>query len=427
MISGGRLEIRFPRAGVVRALGYHEAAGGTREAYPTPWAVNCRPLAALDRRRRGGSRSGIAAGGSALPTPAVHVTSNSATVYNAATGATSVVVASAGVMPAAFTFGAMYRGRLLLVGGKIVHCSRAGGVTDWDYAADVKDPGRAKKFQLSEATEYGDDVTAIVPHKDRNLLLASAAELWALAGDPVTGQFQNVSRLTGIIGPKAWTLVDDTVVFMADDGLWSVGANGSGLKQLSVSRVPDDLRDLSGANTVLAYSPTEQGVYVFCAGATYQWFYDLVDGGFWPMTMTTVPDYSCVVDGVLRLSASGTAMQLGGTESIESGVILGPLKLSSKGGFGIVQAMNGTIATGSGSVTWAIVPGESAEQAAERAKGAVGGTQTYVAASGTLSAGRSWMVYPRVRAPWACVVLTSSASWAYESIVLDILPTGDWR
>lgn len=53
-----QLELRFPFAGVVRRMGL-EGATGVRSAYPTPWAVNVRPVDPFDRRMRGGSRPGL--------------------------------------------------------------------------------------------------------------------------------------------------------------------------------------------------------------------------------------------------------------------------------------------------------------------------------------------------------------------------------
>jgi len=427
MANAKRIEIRFPRLGVVRAAGHHEMAGGKRDDYDTPWAVNCRPLGVLDRRRRGGSRAGIAVGGTALPTPPLTVSGNTAVVYNSATGTSSVVTASAGALPATFTLGTIYRGRLLLASDHAISASRMGDFTDWDYGASLDDSARPTKLQLAEAFGGGEDVTALVGYKDRDLLAATEAELWHLAGDPVTGELHNVSRSTGIIGSQAWTLVGGTVFFMAKDGLWSVGVDGSDLKPVSPGVIPDDLVDLSGANTMLAYSPTEQGIYLFTDGETYQWFYDLVDGGFWPMTMASVPNQSALVDGELRLARTGTTMEIGGEETITSDVLLGPLRLNTSGGFGQIQALNGTMALESGSVTWSIILGDTAESSAERARAAVGGTTGYVAATGTFTAGRSHMAYPRSRSPWAVLWLSSTAQWAYESLVLDLIPSGEWR
>ena len=424
-IGSTRKILHWPLAGVNRRAAFQDGVDRQREVYATPWAVNVRPQDVFTRRFRGGSRPGLAAGGLPVPPLPVAVSGNSATVYNAATQTYSLVRAVKGTMPSAFTLGASYRGRVLLVGGRAIYASRQGDFTDWDYGADVEDTGRATAFQLSEAAEYGGVVTALIPHKDAYLLAATAGGLWHISGDPVTGNLHNLSRNTGIIGANAWTKIEDTIVFMAIDGLYSVPTSGGDPKNLSREKIPDELRNLQGPDVLLAYNDDEKGIYIFVQGATYQWFYDLVAGGFWPMTLATVPNQAAVVDGVLRLGHNGTPMTVGAAESITSHVLLGPLRLAVPGTFGRVLNFSGTIAVDSGSVDWYMVVGDSAEEAAENGKAAIGGVTTYVAASGTFVAGQSHLTYPRVRSPWMVVWLSGDRRLGIRIMAMEMTQSGD--
>jgi hypothetical protein len=313
----------------------------------------------------------------------------------------------------------------------VAYFSRLGDVTDWDYDADMGDQGRATMVPLAEAFGGSEqDITAVIPFRDSACLLGSVASLWRLRGDPITGQLANVTRSVGPIGSRAWTIAEDTVVFMAKDGLWAVSPEGGEPKPLSKDRVPEDLRDLNGANVHLAYSPDERGVYSFIDGGEYQWFYDMEDGGFWPMTLDagSVPDRSAIVDGVLRLERDGLALEIGATETIQSDLLVGPIRLGANSGeTGQVLKMAGALAEGSGLVSWNLITGDTAEEAVKKAKAAVVGDTGYVASSGVFAAGRSYSIYPRVRAPWLVIWLSSVATWAFEAIWLDVAQAGPWR
>lgn len=427
---GKILDLRFPLAGVVRKDAFQDASlAGSRQhpgIYGSPWAVNCRSRDPIARRMRGGSRLGIAAGGTPIPTPSVTVVGGSVSTYNEATGSSTAIIPTEGSLPESPTNGVIYRARLVLSAGNVLFASRLGNFLDFDYGADAKDSGAATMWQLSEADEIGQDVTAIIPFKDELLILATDGEMWVLQGDPVTGRLRNISRSVGIVGKSAWFLSGTTLFFMAEDGLWAMGADGSGMKHLSSERIPDELRGLPGDDVVLAYNPSENGVYVFVQGETYQWFYDLEAGAFWPLTVPAIPTGAGLVDGSLYLDCNGSAYQIGGSESFTSHVVLGPLALES-GIFARVMWIQGAVAEQGSSVTWSLVPGDTAEEACENGVLAIGGDDTKVVATGTIPAGRSHRFYPKCRAPWFVVWLSGSSAWAFESLSLEIVPAGTWR
>jgi hypothetical protein len=94
----------------------------------------------------------------------------------------------------------------------------------------------------------------------------------------------------------------------------------------------------------------------------------------------------------------------------------------------LLQTIHGIIAASSGTVTWRIVGSTTAEGACDDGKAAITADlastdfDDYVVADGTWAAGRSYTSYPRVRSPWIVLWLSSAATWAYESVLLEIVP-----
>jgi len=358
------LQIQFPAAGVARRWGL-SAAYDNRKAYPTPWAVNVRLEDSLTNRLRGGSFTGQASVAKASP---------------------------------------VYRDRALTTSGRAILASRQGAHSDVAFSADISDAMRPVIFQLALADAQGPTVVALVPHKDSYLLAFSATSVWVLAGDPATGSLRRISDQVGIIGASAWCVAHDTVYFMSSRGLYSVGADGSGLKAVSEDRLPEDLIGVTDSTCVLDYYHADRGVYITTTGQ--DWFYDTERDGFWPYTLA----------------------------STDSHVLLGPFQLGQSNAYGRVHNLHGTIATSSADVTWRIVTGDTAEEAAANGKAAItsdlAGTRTYedyVKASGTFVAGRSHMAYPRTRSIWCCRWLRSEGTWAYEAVAMTAMLSGGWR
>lgn len=356
------LDLRFPSLGVVRRHTLFQS--GQKAEYGTPWAQNCRLEDSLTNRLRGGSFTGRAAVAKSSP---------------------------------------VYRDRAMTFSGRVITASRQGNSSDTTMSADVSDTMRPIVFQMALADEQGPDVVAVVPHKDAYLLCFSASTIWVLAGDPATGVLRRISDQVGIIGASAWCVAHDTVYFLSSRGLYSVGADGSGLKAVSEDRIPEDLIGVTDATCVLDYYHPDRGVYITTTGQ--DWFYDTARDGFWPYTVS----------------------------STDSHVLLGPFQLGHFNAFGRVLNLNGTIATGSADVVWRIVTGDTAEDAAANGKAAItadlagSDVSSYVKSEGTWSAGRAHMAYPRTRAVWCCLWLHSAGTWAYEQIALTVMLSGGWR
>ena len=297
-----------------------------------------------------------------------------------------------------------YRNRLLTFSGNAITATRMGDDTDTALSADVSDTLRPALFQLSYAGATGGTVVALIPHKDSFLLGFTADETWVQQGDPLTGQRWRVSDEVGIIGADAWCVAHDTVYFLSSRGLYSVGADGKGLLAISEDKIPKDLTGVTDASCALTYYHADRGVYIELSSGV-SWFYDTARDQFWPYD----------------------------TSSADSHVLIGPFRLGQANAFGRVLNLHGVMATGSADVNWRLVTGDTAEAAAANGKAAIvahlasASYASYVASSGTWSAGRANMAYPRIRAVWCCLWLQSAGDWAFEAASLTAKLSGKWR
>ena len=360
------LELRWPAMGVVRRHSHERQYSAV--AYPTPWSINCRLEDALDNRLRGGSFTGI----------------------------------SAGSRP-----DSVYRDRTLQIGSdntNSIECSRKGSSADFNFSADISDTARATFFQLAGDEGTGDTVVGFAPHKDNYLVCWSAGETWVLSGDPTTGALRRVSDEVGIVASGAWCIAHDMVYFLSSRGLYSMGADGTGLKAISEDKIPAELISLDDDDLTLTYQHSDRGVYIHKT-TDPDWFYDVERDGFWPFD----------------------------TDTTDSHVLIGPLRLGGPDSYGLIQQLHGIMATGSANVTWQIVTGNTAEEACDNGKAAItaelasGAYAQYVSAEGSWGAGRSNTRWPRVRGMWCCLWLKSEGTWAYESVHMTIEPFGRWR
>jgi len=357
------MKIDWPHAGVSRRSSFRGDVD-RKGPFPTPWSLNCRSEGVISERLRGGSFTGIAA---------------------AARPASTV-----------------YRDRTITFSGRAITASRVGDSSDTAFSSDVSDLLRPALFQLAEAGEQGPNIVAVASHKDSHLICWTATETWILRGDPLNGSRTRVSDEVGIVGADAWTVAHDTVYFLSSRGLYSVGADGSGLKALSEDVLPVDLDDVSDATATLTYQHSDRGVYIYTTGT--DWLY--AREAFWPFDTSTT----------------------------ESHVLLGPFYPGQGTSFGRILSLHGNIAASSVDVTWRIVTGDTAGAAAANGKLAIEADvlgndfASYVSQSGTWSAGRAHMAYPRTRALFFVLWLSApTGNWEYETVAFTKMQSGLWR
>jgi len=410
-------EILFP-SGVNRRLSFRQEVG-SRERYFSPWAVNCR-LEDFQGRLRGGSW---------VPTAPEEIPASQTRYMEDGSGEVIVdssgnqIVASVGYSavhsggilyvepgedaPASHPAQCVYRDRFIRPDGHAIFASRQANHADWILSADVSDVMRPFVIQLSEAGEIGTDVVALIPHKDAYMLAATSDSLWVVQGDPAAeGTLRNISREVGMVGAKAWCRDHlDQYYFLSSHGLYTVGADGSGLQALSEDVIPDYLTGVDEEETVLEYDHETRGVYIHIPDADFSWLFDTERQGFWPFVVGHTGSH----------------------------IALGPIRLGDGSSFGRLIQLHGITADSSANVTWRVLVADTAEQVSINAKNAInalvlGGSPTNIHSSGVWTAGVSHRSYPRARGKYMILLVSAtSGSWAWEGANAVIMPSGAWR
>jgi hypothetical protein len=109
--------------------------------------------------------------------------------------------------------------------------------------------------------------------------------------------------------------------------LYSVEADGSGLKAISEDKLPEDLENVTDPDCTLTYNHSDRGVYIHFgddAEIAFDWFYDTTRDAFWPFV----------------------------EDEPDTHVLLGPFRLGGDGNFGRVLRLLAVIAADSEDVTW---------------------------------------------------------------------------
>lgn len=411
-------EIVFP-VGVGRRSSFRQEAG-RRSGYVSPWAINVR-AEDFTGRIRGGSWSPAKSAPSAASRKVYLTDANGNQIVDGSGNAIYVGIEvlaahSSGVeyadpgddAPGSHPAQCIYRGRFVRPLGSAVFSSRLGDYQDWGLSQDISDSARPFVFQLSESGEIGEDVTALIPHKDATMICATANSLWVLRGDPAgDGQLRNISRDVGIIGADSWCRDHlDRYYFMSSHGLYTIGAGGDGLQALSEDVIPIELTGLAAPGPMLEYDHEHRAVLIHTAGDSHSWLFDTERLGFWPFL----------------LSHSG------------SHVAIGPIKLGQGSTFGRLLQLHGILAQGSINVTWRVIVSETAEQAAESAKAAIlaivaGNSPSGIHSSGVWTGtGANHRSYPRARGKYMSLILSAGdGDWAFEGVSAVVEQSGAWR
>jgi hypothetical protein len=237
--------------------------------------------------------------------------------------------------------------------------------------------------------------------------------------------------------------VDDSIAFLAWDGLYQVSAGGEGLKSLSGDKLPEELSDIDPVNytIMLGYRHNEDGIYVFVEGDVYHWFFDLKFGGFWPFRLPVTVTAAFIADVELIVQDSMGALWTfegeddNGTD-IQSHLLLGPFQATSGVELSMISQIHGTIQLElDGEMTWRIITGTTGEEACQDGQDAIDnyidGETTEalldVVSSGTWVDGRQVMAYPRTRGLWLVLWLSSNDAWAFENLFATLRTLGKWR
>jgi hypothetical protein len=365
---------------------------------------------------------------------------------------TALVAASGkGSVPSLCPLICMYRDRTVFAGSQdyphLAYASRIADNTDWDYSASDTDPARAWYLGMSsQEGTVGHPITALIAANDDNLVFGCSDRIMVLRGDVTyQGQLDTVSSTAGVLGPsgRAWCIGPSGEIFaLGKNGLSLIPPALNSATELSASTLPRELKNIdTNFNTVLlAYDLEAGGVHIWvtpnAGGQTPQhWFYaHKSGGGFWPFTVPTNheafsilspdPTYGAAIwgsrNGYLRMFADNCDTDEG--TAVTSYVFYGPIRTAGNDyNTGLLTEIIGVLASGSGSVTWAVYVGDTCEAACDA---------TTSFATGTWSqTNLQFTVRPRARGGAFLVKLSNGASrsWSVDSMIASVVPAGKQR
>ena len=376
-------------------------------------------------------------------------------VYDPNTGIIDPVTATDGTLPTSEPLVCLYRDRLILAGkNNIWHASRTSDVADYNYGAEATDINRAVSGQLEHAGGIGAVPKAVIPHRDDVLVLACANSLWALRGDPTTGNMKVVSSEIGILAPKAWAKTPDGLMaFLSNDGVyvWDMGSSSKPTR-FSEERLPDELKNISATDNIItmAYDSLERGFHLFITptdGTTHtHWWLDIKNRAMWPVSLHA--DHQPLA--VARLETTGLADTLLGckdgylrkfsnasetddSRTLNSHVLLGPFRIARNDTEdAMLSEIHGIMADNDDFVDWRVVMGDSAEEVADTAVTGInavinGESPKGVSADGRWEALRNKVARARSRGPWMIVWLSAVNKWSYEAVAIKAEQLGRLR
>lgn len=355
------------------------------------------------------------------------------------TGSVARWTATAGVLPTGCPCICSWRDRIVLAGGpdapQAWYMSRMGDPKDWDYGQE--DPAAAVAGTQFDGGQLSAPVTALIPHSNDYLVIATSESLFILRGDPADqGQLDCLTRNVGVVGRFAWCYgPDGSILFLSQDGLYALAPGyGQFPQSISRERLPQELIGLRG-EVFMAYDVKWRGVHIYTDTGMH-WWVDWTNKSFWPVTFngfipTALLSFTDAVNpnlsGVLIGDNSGQVVRYDDRNEsdkslqIESYVILGPIRASNDSfNEGVILQLKGTLANDSGPVDWAILEGSSNENAAS------GQYRAY----GTWTAGPSLHDHPKSKSSAFSLKLsntTSKRAWAYELCMMVVDKCGKDR
>ena len=371
-------------------------------------------------------------------------------VFNYPAGTVTEPTAVAGSFPTDCRIAANIFGALCLTGkvdsdSHILHLSRVGDPLDWDYAAAVTDQFGAFNSDTEYRGVLSGPVTAVAQHTSDRALISTFSGMLGLHGHPRQGGVFLPISTSYIIGQNAWCRVPGDVLFMmTPNGLMALDPSPSAVPaQVSRNKIPEELVGLEynydDPGCCLVYDSRWNGVHIFHSGSNgpQSWLYDLENGGFHEMDLPTDVFTAAQFDQVASQQSGsvllGTPVGLHyydrfGTESIGSGVTVGPIKLSqtaaTKGRLDKASFVFGrdTPIESGGTIT--IAAGRDGQDAINRMDQGLAQYTT------SLSAVRdnNGVCYPKVSGHAVVIKIESpTGDVAWEEVVLEMEDAGDNR
>jgi len=338
-----------------------------------------------------------------------------------------------------------WRGRLALSGllddPENWFLSAVNDGTDFDYFPAESTPTQAIAGNTGPQGFTGDAITGFVPYTDDVLLIGGDHTLNMMSGDPgLGGTIDVISKSIGMAFGRAWCMdsYGNVYFFSNRTGIY-IFRPGQQPVRISQAIEPIIQNTDTGANGIrLIWDDRAQGFHTFItpldqprAGVQHL-FYGQRTGDWWldefenpnhnPLTCCTFDgnepgDRVALIggwDGYVR-SISPEATTDDGYK-IESEVTIGPILTPNLDEL-LLKDMQAVLGEESGDVTYSIHMGATAEQALTRAP----------VAQGTWKAGRNMTDLVRRAGHAFYIRITSTNTWAMESIRLRVATQGKVR
>lgn len=335
-----------------------------------------------------------------------------------------------------------WRGRIVLSGlagdRQNWFMSKLGDPFDWDYSPTYRSEAQAVAGNNALAAKSPDSINCLIPVNDDVLLFGCDHSIWMMRGDPMAGgRIDLVSDSIGMPWGNAWCKDDHGVIYFYSNrsGVCIFTPDG-GVQEIS-TQIHDRFMDLdmSARLCTMAYSPQEQGVYVyFClltaAANQTHYFFDIRTKSWWPQSHS--PSTAGNLDPVaVHLydgdAASDRQLLVGGFangavfkvdmdadddagRAISSHCYLGPVQVPG----GVLYETQVTLAENSDTTALSVFSGNSARQAY-----ASGVANTYQITTTLATAGRNYAIRERCFGDAFYFKLfntTLDLSWSLEKI-----------
>lgn len=337
-----------------------------------------------------------------------------------------------------------WRGRIVLAGistdPQNWFMSRVSTPTDFDYGALPFTVDQAVAGNNGPLGLVGDVVRGLVPYSDDLLIFLCDHSIYQLSGDPLAGgQLDLISDAIGGAWGNAWCKgPDGTLYFMSNRAKVCRMVPGKSAPE-TISGPVDDLLadiDLTVSLVRMMWNDESNGFHLFAtsgeSNTTLSFFWEQLTGAWWKDTMPSGRAVlSCAVyDGngaddrvcVVGLQNSNlhyfdSAASTDNSTTISSEVWLGPLTQEMSFDTFTLKDIQAILASTSGTVTWAVHVGATAEAA----------LASTAVDTGTWTANRSLTDPIRKSGHAIYLKLTSTTTWAMELIRARVSSRGKVR
>lgn len=337
-----------------------------------------------------------------------------------------------------------WRGRIVLSGlvedPQNWFMSAVDDPTNFDYSPLSITPTQAVAGNNAPQGLIGDVITGMCPYTDDVLIFFGDHSIFVMRGDPMAGgQIDMLTNSVGAAFGRAWCMDPyGTIYFFSNRcGIYSLVP---GQKPQRISQpIENFVQSIdTGANSIrLIWNDRQQGFHIFITpldapAASTHLFYEARQNAWWQDEFANKnhdPLCCCTFDGnlpgdraVLVGGWDGYVRELSMTATRDDGydiaseVVIGPLTTAQLDDMMLFD-MQAVLGTDSGSVTFAVYLGRTAEEA----------LSSVPIATGTWGAGRNFTNSIRRASHAVYVKLSATSAWALESIRLRVATRGKVR